>query len=152
MAILAVILYGMCLWSYTVAVFTDAGSPIEVVSPPPLSFPNRLQTFPPSSIRKRLAKLLRVVGQRLQLSSAIPIHPLNPPSQKRRPRPVLPKMQLYETGPHPPLQHLSSLHIKNGPSLSLVGELHWLPELQAVRLIFDLFKHFLSRVLCSKCA
>jgi palmitoyltransferase ZDHHC2/15/20 len=30
LGVLAVALYGLCLWSYTVAVFTDPGSPIEV--------------------------------------------------------------------------------------------------------------------------
>lgn len=34
LSFLALTLYGLCIWSFSVAVFTDPGSPIEVVSRP----------------------------------------------------------------------------------------------------------------------
>ena len=148
LAVLALILYTLCIWSYSVAVFTDPLSPIDAVAPPPFpntipristhtlsSIPNPSPNLPPTLLPVSSISTTNIIpGQRLLLPP--PIHPLPRPhpaiksnSQKRRPRKILPKMQLHETRPHPPLQHLQALYPQNGPPLSLVRQLYWVREL-----------------------
>lgn len=136
LAALALILYALCIWSYSIAVFTNPLSPIDAVPPPhthpqttyPPSYPNLSPSQPfshPSPLLSSLSPLQSLtIGQRLLLPP--PIHPhhrplpaIQPNRQKRRPRTVLPEMQLHETRPHSPLQHLQKMYPQNGPPLSL---------------------------------